>query len=101
MNENYVELTRWIKGYVQQVEIIHRRGNPIFYNTLYRLEALDRVRVLLVMERFGPRVVMNLSEDLVKVLPHPSNKCYDKTRDGLLGTIRFCRDELGKEVKQC
>lgn len=83
-------------GYLDQSEIIHKRGNQLFYNTMKRLNAIDRLQVLRNQaevsrpHRFAAFILKH-EEDLHTVLPHPSNHAYHTTRRNLDELISFCR----------
>lgn len=83
-------------GYIDQAEIIHKRGNQLYYNTMKRLNSIDRLQALrdqaMVSKphRFAA-FILKYEEDLHTVLPHPSNHAYHTTRRNLDELISFCR----------
>lgn len=83
-------------GYLDQSEIIHKRGNQLFYNTMKRLNAIDRLQALRRQAAVSPPerlavFVLRYQADLLTVLPHPSNHAYHATRANLEEMISYCR----------
>jgi len=93
-----MNLTRRIQGYIKQMDILHKKGNPLFYNTYERLTALDKLKTLLLYDSINPKVVLLNKDNLRLCLPHSSNKSYETTRKNLLAAINHSENLLKNET---
>lgn len=92
-----MNLTKYIQGYIKQADILTKRGNPAFYNNFSRLSALDRLLPLLLLTAIHPKTVVANKDNLVDVLPHPTNKGYETTKGKLLFAINYSLNFLQNE----
>jgi glycerol-3-phosphate responsive antiterminator len=88
-----------IRQYIKRSMLIHRKGNPVYYNTAGRLASLDRLIILDSMlpglsEKSTARLVVRYESDLINVLPFYTNKSFGKTREKLMELITRCKTEI-------
>jgi hypothetical protein len=90
-----VNVNQFIINYITQAEIVHRKGNPAYYNTMKRLNALTRLLVLKeqlksIGRNTATRLITRHAHDLKTVLPVPANHSYSTTRQKLSQVLSFC-----------
>lgn len=83
-----MNIKKVLLSYLTQAEIIHRKGKPIYYNTMRRLGALDRLKILKYLADASSQYhlanhILKYEDDLRAVLPHHNNKGHQATLKNL------------------
>jgi hypothetical protein len=94
-----MKLHQQLNNYINRAFMLHRVGKPEYYNTARRLAALDRLRTVQMItpgmsQRSFCLLVIRHENDLLTVLPFPSNKSYNKTRERIESMLTQCKSEI-------
>lgn len=88
--------------FINHARILHEVGSRAFYRTPEKLAALDRCQKY--NEWFQDKqlqeiclVILNIREDLEKILPSPGNNSFETSKGKLLDIIVFCKKEVPVE----
>ena len=94
-----MNLRHSIQRYINRSFLLHRVGNPSYYNTASRLKSLDRLRILqthlsVAGEAYLPKLVLRFHKDLFQVLPYHTNSSFQKSKNRLEATINECHARI-------
>ena len=94
-----MSLQQTIQRYINRSFLLHRVGNPSYYNTATRLASLDRLRILqthlsVAGETSLPRLVLKFKQDLFRVLPYHTNSSYQKSKKRLEEAMEECHAKI-------
>lgn len=89
INSNLLQLYRL---YVSHAEIISKKGHPEFYRRMDRLEALDKCNFYAKWFLGKPnltiaKVILQIEQDLHRILPDESNTSYSSSCNNLTSII--------------
>lgn len=81
-----------LRNFIVRAQLLHRKGKPAYYQTMARLQAIDRLQTLLILlpgckPLQAARLVVRYADDLRRVLPFPSNKTWKKSSENLENLI--------------
>lgn len=95
MQMNRPQLKQKMNGYIKHAAILHQRGNPTVYRTMARLQAIDKLNIIMQQCRDikteSVALVIDKNADVFRaVLPQVNHKSYSTLKHNLEEMLTQC-----------